>query len=461
MSGSVSVPGPNGSSITQTFSNTFNNALAKSIADALANAANQGDLFIQTVTGSVSAPVNTSGKIGELVVIPGSDGSVTVPSGANYSFVVDDSAGPDTIFGSTSLSIMGGAGIHTIIDPAVITLSDNAIGNITLTNSGDTIAAGNGAATVNATADNEVVLGGAGALFANLSGPNGTLVGGAGAVFATVSGSSSEIVGSPAFGAGGLVASVSGTSDTILAGSGSAAVTLSSSASKGLVVGTSAALSVLDNGTSDTIEAGGGFSTITAPGGGFVRGGSGPLIFIGGTGPSTIVGSSGTSTVFGSTALTSIIGGAGGAFTYVNTTSGGLGYQAGSGSETVDASLSKGSVTLGGGADSTGQSLLMGGAGNDFINAGKGPESLLGGGGSNIFGFFSANGGPAVNDVIGDLSAVDTVFLVGYGPNAAVNAIAGATTAGGSTTITLSDNTKITFSGVTSSAALTNHIFSS
>jgi len=52
------------------------------------------------------------------------------------------------------------------------------------------------------------------------------------------------------------------------------------------------------------------------------------------------------------------------------------------------------------------------------------------------------------------------VVLGNYGAGAADAAIAGATTAGGSTTITLSDNTKITFTGVTSSAALNGHIFS-
>jgi hypothetical protein len=460
MSGSVSVPGPNGSSITQTFSNNFNNALAKSIADALANAASQGDLFIQTVTGSVSAPVNNSGKIGELVVIPGSTGDVTVPSGANYSFVVDNSAGPDTIHGSTSLSVMGGDGIHTIIDPAIITLSDNAIGNITLTNTGDTVAAGNGAATVNATADSEVVLGGAGALFANLSGPNATLVGGAGAVFATVSGSSSEVVGSTAFGTGGLVASVSGTSDTILAGSGSAAVTLSSSASKGLVAGTSAALSVLDSGTSDTIEAGTGFTSITASSGSFVAGGSGPLNFVGGTGPSTIVGASGRSTVFGNTGLTSVVAANGSNMTYVNTTPGGLFYAGGGGNETIDASLSKGVSTVYGGLDPAGHQLLIGGVGTNYLNAGEGSDTLLGGGGVNDFFFFSSFGGPTSSHVIGNFSAIDTVFLLNYGSDAASAALATATTAGGSTTITLADNTRITFTGVTTSAALSGHIFS-
>jgi len=53
------------------------------------------------------------------------------------------------------------------------------------------------------------------------------------------------------------------------------------------------------------------------------------------------------------------------------------------------------------------------------------------------------------------------VLLLGYGAGAADAAIANATTSGGSTTITLSDNTTIKFVGVTSSAALSGHISSS
>jgi Ca2+-binding RTX toxin-like protein len=433
MSGSVSVPGPGGSTITQTFSNTFNNALAKSIADALANAASHNDLFIQTVTGSVSAPVNNSGLIGELVIIPGSTGDVTVPAGANYSFVIDDSTGPDTIHGSTNLSIMGGAGVHTIIDPAIITLSDNAIGNVTLTNAGDTVAAGDGAATVNATGNNDGVLGGGGKLTAS------------------VSGTGSEVVG----GTGALTAVVSGTFDTIFGGAGATAVTLSGSSN--VVVGNVAGLSVLDNGTGDTIDAGVSFTTVTAPGGAFVRGGSGPLNFVGGTGPSTIVGGSGGATVFGGIGFTSIVGSAGGATTYVNTTSGGLTYVAGAGNETVDASLAKTGNWLQGG---TGQNLLIGGAGADGLAAGSGIGTLVGGGGANVFYFFKAQGGPAAQDVISDFSAIDHVALVNYSPGEPAAAIAGATTSGGSTTITLSDNTKITFTGVTNVASIADRISS-
>ena len=51
-----------------------------------------------------------------------------------------------------------------------------------------------------------------------------------------------------------------------------------------------------------------------------------------------------------------------------------------------------------------------------------------------------------------------SIVLIGYSFGEATAAIAGAQTTGGSTTITLSDNTKITFTGVTDPAALTGHI---
>ena len=104
---------------------------------------------------------------------------------------------------------------------------------------------------------------------------------------------------------------------------------------------------------------------------------------------------------------------------------------------------------------------MIGGAGNDVFTAGPSAETLVGGGGANDFFFFSGNGGPQATATIADFSAIDRVILANYGGGAADAAIAGATTAGGSTTITLSDNTQITFTGVTSSAALTGHIFSS
>jgi Ca2+-binding RTX toxin-like protein len=270
-------------------------------------------------------------------------------------------------------------------------------------------------------------------------------------------GTGSVLVG----GAGALSAILAGASDTVLGGGGATAVTLSGS--KAVVAGSIAGLAVLDEGASDTIDAGVSSTSVTAPGGSFVRGGPGPLNFVGGSGPSTIIGGSGNATVFGGSGPTSIFGGAGGAITYVNSVAGGLHYVAGSGSETIDASLSKGqgvnSVIIGG-ADSAGHNLLIAGQGDQYISAGSGSDTLVGGNGVTTFYFNSANGGPNANDFISNFSAIDLVVLQNYGPFAAAVAIAGATTAGNSTTLTLSDSTKITFVGVTSPAALNDHVFS-
>src|SRR5579864_45400 len=153
MASSVTVPGPGGSTITQTFGNTFNQQLAQSISNALQAALSASNLFIQTTSGGL-APTNTSGKVGELLIEPNTTSGVTVPASANYSFVIDNSAGPDTIYGSPGLSIMGGGGAHTIVDPAVITLGDTTSGstnNITISGSGDNVAVGNGTNTLTGT----------------------------------------------------------------------------------------------------------------------------------------------------------------------------------------------------------------------------------------------------------------------------------------------------------------------
>ena len=102
--------------------------------------------------------------------------------------------------------------------------------------------------------------------------------------------------------------------------------------------------------------------------------------------------------------------------------------------------------------------MIKGGVGDDAIIAGTGAATLVGGGGADFFDFFASLGGPSVNVVIGDFSAIDNVMLVNYAGGEGANAIAAATTSGGSTTITLSDNTKITFTGVTNAGALSGHI---
>ena len=140
--------------------------------------------------------------------------------------------------------------------------------------------------------------------------------------------------------------------------------------------------------------------------------GTGQLNFVGGAGPSALIGGSGNSTVFGGAGMTSLFGGAGGAATYVNTTSGGLEYVGGSGSETLDASLSKGVGELYGANDPAGHDLLIAGQNAQFLTAGTGSDTLVGGGGENGFFFWSGYDGGR-NDVISNFSAIDYVYWEG------------------------------------------------
>ena len=104
-------------------------------------------------------------------------------------------------------------------------------------------------------------------------------------------------------------------------------------------------------------------------------------------------------------------------------------------------------MAAGSGADS-----LIGGQGSDTMFAGTGNSTLTGSGSNDLFVFSKGAAGGV--DVITDLGATDSVVLIGYGGAAAViAALAGATVSGGSTTISLSDNTKVVFSNVTNLSA--------
>src|SRR6185312_11667565 len=150
----------------------------------------------------------------------------------------------------------------------------------------------------------------------------------------------------------------------------------------------------------DTIISGAGAVTVRASGAALVFGGSGGLTFIGGTDGSTVVAGSGNAT-----------------------------------------------VTAGSGADA-----IWGGKGADVLQAGSGNATLSGGAGGDLFGFTAGQAGG--NDVIGDfLSGTDHVHLQGYGGSAVADALAGAVTANGNTTITLGDGTHIAFLNVASLAA--------
>ncbi len=93
-------------------------------------------------------------------------------------------------------------------------------------------------------------------------------------------------------------------------------------------------------------------------------------------------------------------------------------------------------------------------------------DSYTGGQGANTFLFNKAiiNGSAPTDSITGFFSSTvaggDQAILQGYGTAAAGIALATAQSSGGNTTLTLSDNTKITFVGVSSASLLSGHVTS-
>ena len=490
MSGSVTVPGADGSEVTGIFGNGSNFAIAQQISLALAAANEAGNLLVSTVSGSESIPEPTSGAVNELLLGDIDGGQVTIPSGSPGYVVVLQNTGPLTITGGSNTTIFGGAGGQiTILDPALITL-DEAAGNATatLTGTGDILAGNNFNDTLTAAGTGESIAGGTGtnllsALGANdtisAQGNNDTLVGGPGsatfiiapgatnelvtgglgALFVSDAGSSDTILG----GAGALVATVSGAGDTVVAGAGAATVNITGTGSNVLVAGGQANLSVVDAGTSDTINAGQGFTAVTAPGGSLVFGSSGPLNYRRWHGRFHHLRWLGQ--------LRRVSG-----WHWRNDTvrwrrrsvrirqhDFGRPVLPGQGVATrrLTPACRKAQHTCTVGWIRPDRTCWWVAQETTSSMPESGADTLVGGGGQDAVLVLERLRWSSSRIMSLVTSALSTsVFLVNYGAGAADAAIAGATTAAGSTTITLSDNTKITFTGVTSSAALTDHIVS-
>ena len=206
----------------------------------------------------------------------------------------------------------------------------------------------------------------------------------------------------------------------------------------------------------DTIFAGSGNSVLFAQGG--------PLFAVAGTGALTVSGLAASTTVFGgagggtffagtagnsllvSSGSATVVGAASGDTLFANGTAQSV-LVAGAGNETLFGGASTAANTYVAGA---GPNVIGGGSGADTIIFGAGNATVNGGGGADLFVFAKGRaGGPVLLNQF-DPAAGARVALQGYDPNEAANAIARAATTGGSTTITLSDNTRISFAGVTS-----------
>jgi len=223
-------------------------------------------------------------------------------------------------------------------------------------------------------------------------------------------------------------------------------------------------------GGADTVIGGTGADTVYS-------GGSGSMVVSVGSGTMDFIGGANNATVYGAgTGSTTLIGGAGGSITYVNRAGGAVQYHAQGGSEIFNAAASTGNNTVYGAYNQSGTETLIGGSGNDYLDplhaaasvvagsgndtlvgarfnstvAGSGNATLTGGAGNDTFLF--KNGYAGGHDYVANLTGADVVNLAYYGYNSSsvTNLIASAVVAGGSSTITLSDATQITFVGIAS-----------
>ncbi|MCE2565678.1 hypothetical protein [Komagataeibacter sp. FNDCF1] len=164
---------------------------------------------------------------------------------------------------------------------------------------------------------------------------------------------------------------------------------------------------------------------------------SGTLRFIDGTSGMSDTVTGNKATIYGTAGLDLDVG-----------TTGATTYYASSGNETLDGGLTTGRLraVAGSGADT-----LVGGSGQDTLQAGTGSDLLQAGSGTTEFDFIKGKAGGT--DIIQDFgrSAGNVVDLSGYKATPATiqSMLDQATIAGGNTTVSLDDSTKITFVGVT------------
>jgi hypothetical protein len=453
--------------------------LAAQIGALLANIQSAGNLVVHdTGDGPILPTVAGSGKTTELIFDPTGAASATIPAGWNY--VADLSPGPQpsTLTGA-DFALIGSSlgGVYNVSGHSTVAAEggDNTISatgsyvlsfapgnNLINANGAGTIATDLGNSTVNSAGNDLIVLGGNDLV--SLGGAAETILGGTGSSTISGNGPNDLIFGDVNTTGGSLTLSLSGAQATVSTGDSSATVT--AAGSNGLVFGgttsTPGMLNVVDSGTNDTIVGINSPMTVTAGTGSsglLVFGGPGGLDFVGGDSSATVFSAAGSNTVAGGTG--GLLFSAGGndavsgappggatlfgtsASSVTYTGAGNLLYAAGAGNETLNAAGSTGANYFVASSIAGTNDSIVGGSGADTMIAGAGSDTFSGGpGGVDTFAFFSQVTAGS-HDFITGLTPDDNVALGGYGPNATSTS-----TSDGSTTITLRDNTQITFVNV-------------
>lgn len=405
------------------------------------------------------------GNGNDTISVAGGNDTISGGNGTNLIFL---GAGTDSVRTTGTDTVVGGSGTANVTVSGANSLvfgSFTSTGGLNAMLGGPraTISAANSATSVTTNSANALVYGSFGAISGGLSeldnGQATTVFAGAFGAAASLNGSSALLYGNFNNNPGTLNIRDGGTVDTISAVNSAMNATLSGSQTLlfggyGSIAG---ALNIVDAGHGDTIATGNSNTNITAGTGGnglLVFGGTGTFNFVGGPGTATVVAGSGASSLTPGSGAITLYGSAGSNIGLAG--SNGLLFVAGAGNETLNGGGSSGNNELVGGP---GADFIVGGAGNDTLFAGAGPETLGGGGGSDIYSFVSSRTHGSADTIL-DFAPNDTLYLTGYGANAATTVLNSAFSAGGSTTITLSDHTQITFLNVASAATLQGHVFS-
>jgi len=443
---SVTVTGANNHILTVQLNGVTNFTVAQQFAAIINDAAAGSTLTAYDAGPGAAAPALAHSNLGEAVVLTAQP-DVHMPDG--YIFLTDVAATATTVTGASNgfngvLSgtqgvtldagtanglFVAGGGANTF-NGAATAGANGGVGSYF-------VATGDGRDTINAGVGNDTVDAGAGANVVNLgsgasvvlSESNDQINAGSGTALVFLEGSHATVAGST----GSLMVAASGAYEQVSLGAGGGTIfggtqSTYNLAGSAAVIGSDGVNTINVNQAAATVFAGTGNDMVFGPTG------SGALTFIGGAGSSTVVGGSAAVTLFGADGGTTTLTGTGANLVGVGT------------GAKVDASMATGSnVFFGGGAAST----ILGGSGADVFVVGAGATSLTGGAGAaNMFDFVASVTAGAT-DVISDFKASDRLAISGYKAGAAADVLRSATVSGGSTTVTLSDQTKIVFQNYT------------
>ncbi len=429
MATTISVPGGSGVPplvFTVTGTSTTNYALA--FQNTL-NAAGSANTLTIDVLSSGVAQSNVSGSTLNEIFSNG-DGSsgYDLTYGGEYTLALVGSAttvtgsgtGNDTVVAGGDVTFIAAAGGENVDFISGTNVFDGG------SETGDTITGGAGYDTINTATGNSTVFSGAGNTLINLNDTAGGDIAYLGDGHATVN--------------------ADGVNDTVTAGTNGQTIFGGS----GLLT-----VSIIDNSVSsgpagDVIVAGASTATVfDSVGGNSIFGGSGSLTFVGEVGSTpvadSILAGSGGTTIFGADSNDIAFASAPG--------SGSIVVVAGDGNETLNGA-NAGDFSFFASSDTSSSASIstqvIGGTGSDYFSTGAGTEDYFAGTGVDVFALNTV-GGSGASITINDFSAADSVSVDAANMDAANNG----TLVNGNYTITLSDDTTVTFVGVTS---LSGHI---